>query len=76
MTMDLSPAERLTVDAERAGLRVDYIKPMPHCSGCFQISILQPDGVTWAEAGHETTEDIERHIERWRRRSMPAQMGD
>lgn len=74
--MDLSPAERLTVEAERAGLRVERIYPMAHCSGCFQINILQPDGTTWAEASHETARDIERHIENWRRRSMPPQTGD
>jgi hypothetical protein len=69
--VDVSAAEKLTVEAERAGLRVEYISPMTHCSGCFSISIIMPDGTVWAEATHETVEDIERHIENWRTRSAP-----
>lgn len=60
----LKVAFELSRDAAAAGLVVTALSPH-QCQGrygCHFIQLWQPDGRLWAEASHETTDEVRGHI--------------
>lgn len=64
------PTLALSQEITAAGLVVTMLLPIPHGNvrggSCYRIQVWQPDGRLWAQATHETDEDVRRMIRNWR----------